>query len=309
MDPTAIWRDDWARARAASLRIGQDWGLSPVLARLADTFDQVAATDVDIARQRAVTLLTDTCWVAELLAPLVQALADDPLFDPPLKVHRERGRIGAVFFDCAAARISASVVDPRAWASASSSVVMPGHVAVSRYVRAGGVRLRRWRVAVPAETAGRSAIEIDGLSPRDGDVVVLDGRSDGQVATGASGAIVTVTAILRAGAAATVREYATADGRLLRTATTDDGASRGAMLRTFLRVSGRADAGEVFAAATRDDAAHVRWQAMREWLALDAGSALPRLSAMAAEDGSDEIRSVAAATLGLARSKMAQCPA
>ena len=76
-----------------------------------------------------------------------------------------------------------------------------------------------------------------------------------------------------------------------------------------MRVQRRADAPAVFDAATRDASAHARWGAMREWLALDADAALPRLDQMAAEDADTEVRTLARATLELVERKRAPCPA
>jgi hypothetical protein len=81
------------------------------------------------------------------------------------------------------------------------------------------------------------------------------------------------------------------------------------MLLTLLRVSGRADAGDVFDAATHGPAPHARWSAMREWLALDADAAAPRLDAMAAGDPDPEVRDLARATRALVARRRVACPA
>jgi hypothetical protein len=113
------------------------------------------------------------------------------------------------------------------------------------------------------------------------------------------GAAVTITAILHAGTAPQVREYRVSDGAPVRCGSTDEGASRAALMLAFLRASGRRDAGDVFAAATRAPAAHDRWNAMREWLALDADPAAHRLAEMAHDDPNAELRALAAATQAL----------
>ncbi|MGK6318633.1 hypothetical protein [Sphingomonas sp. DT-204] len=279
---------------------------------LAEAFDLPAAD----LRRRAAALLSDIRWVEALLAPLVDALAADPLFDPPLKVSRDPARIGVVLFDSPGVRVSAAVLSARALAGAPPlSVVMPGHVGVTRYVRAGGVTLRRWRVdAAGADVSSATAPPAAEIMPfvlADGDVIIQDGATDGHVAVGATSDVVTLGVTIRPPETALIREYAIADGRLLRVSTLDDYASRGAMLLTLLRTQCRADAGHVFDAATRDRAFHVRWSAMREWLALDTRAALPRLVEMAAGDPNREVREAAAATLAAIRVQMetAPCPA
>jgi len=164
--------------------------------------------------------------------------------------------------------------------------------------RAGGATLRRWRsdpfTALPP-------VEL-----RDGDVVRNDGRLQAQLVERPRTDIVQLVATIRAGAASLMREHAVADGAPLRTASADEGASRTEMLLAFLRHARRADAGPRFAEASRDAAFHTRWAAMREWLALDARAALPRLAEMAGDDPDAEVRAAALRTLPLVE---AACPA
>jgi HEAT repeat protein len=90
----------------------------------------------------------------------------------------------------------------------------------------------------------------------------------------------------------------------------DERPARAQMLLTYLRLAGRTDAASCFAAAVRDDAFFVRWPAMREWLALDAPTALPHLRIMAQADPHAEFRTVARATLAMiGRQEAAICHA
>lgn len=96
----------------------------------------------------------------------------------------------------------------------------------------------------------------------------------------------------------------------LKSAAIEDASARSAMLLALLRSSGRSDAAAAFDRASRDDVFLLRWQAMREWLALDAATASPRLAEMAQDDPHDEIRSAARATLRLMEQRLAErCPA
>ena len=129
----------------------------------------------------------------------------------------------------------------------------------------------------------------------DGEVVVLDGRTEATLLDPVPGDVVTVSFAAHGGGL--TREYDRATGRLVRAASNDEAASRTRMLLTLLRVSARADAGNAFDAATRADAFHLRWAAMREWLALDAHAALPRLRALADGDPHPQVRATARVTL------------
>lgn len=167
-------------------------------------------------------------------------------------------------------------------------------------VRARGLVIRRWSAPAAGSAAAlRPLRAIAPIRPGDGAVIVQDGRTTATLSEPGEGAAVTLTAILHADAAPVARKYRIADGALVRSAGTDEAASRTAMLLSLLRETDRADAGHVFAAATRAGAAHDRWNAVREWLALDAAPASARLAAMAASDPDAELRALAARTHAL----------
>jgi hypothetical protein len=282
---------DWARA----------WRKGDAFVQVAAAFDAVPATDPDAVAGVATRILQGKA-AADLIAPMIRALTEDCWFEPPLRASRDSARIGAVLFDHPAVVITASVLSAAALAAmpAPVSVAVSGKLTIVHYLRAGGARLRLWT----AEPAGPDFRQADAMPLRAmGDVKLavgmtlrLDGRTRGSLIADAESDVVTVTAVVRAGAAPFQREYRLSDGMLERIATLDDGAARTQMLLTYLRHAGRADAGPWFDAATRDGAFFLRWAAMREWLALDATAALPRLRAMTGDDNA-EVRMAAAETL------------
>lgn len=302
-------------ARAAAPGIVRAWRDGPAWRMLAATFADCPASDAEEAMGRATRLFGDGGGAEELLQPLVEALATDPLFEPPFRTSRDALRIGAVLFECPTVTLSACVTSAAAMrrVPAPASCTFSGRLAVTRYVRAGGAVLRRWRTA-PAGADFRAATappcaEVEPLRLADGAVHGIDGRYEAQLLADAASDVVTLVATARAGAPL-MREHALDDGRLLRVANGDDRASRAEMLLAFLRLAGRADAAPCFAAATRDPAFHLRWAAMREWLALDARAALPRLEAMATADPHGEVREAATRTLAAVRPRLdAACPA
>lgn len=290
-----------AASRAASRETNLRWRSGAGFRALEAAFADCPAGCPEAAAERAGQLLADAGWVEALLAPLVDALAADPFFEPPFRLSRDRLRTGAVLFECSAASLSASVVDADALAALpATTVTFTGRMAVTRYIRAGRARLRRWQ-AEPAHaefSAGDAAPcrELAAVPLADGAVHRCDGRTRAQLLADADRDVVTLAIVARAGVPL-MREYRIADGSLARVASADEHASRTAMLLAFLRLAGRADAGERFDAATRDAAFHLRWSAMREWLALDARAALPRLSEMAVRDPHPEVRAAALRTL------------
>lgn len=275
------------------------------------------ANSPELAADRAEQLLADPDWAGDLLAPLMKALAADPLFEPPIKVHRDALRIGAVLFDCPAASIAASVTSASAMIRLPPprTIVFTGRIAVTRTVRAGGARLRRWRADTMAPAFGAAdAAPCSMLEPvrlEDGMIHRTDGRCQAQLICEAGSDVVTLVATIRAGAAPLMREYDIDSGALLRVADADDRPSRTEMLLRFLRVAGRADARACFDDATRASGFHLRWAAMREWLALDAAAAAPRLAEMACDDPHAEVRTAAACMLPIVEQRLAavRCPA
>ncbi len=315
--PPQCWPAALAGARGRSRPINSDWHAGPgrsLAARFAGAADPAALADA------AAALLADDDWTGELLAPLIAALAADDWFEPGFRTSHDALRTGAVLIDSETVSIAATVTRAATLATIAqpATLVVPGRMTLTRYVGSGNARMRRWRAA--PVTPGFSAadappcIELAPLTLRDGQVVRHDGRTDGHLIVAADRDIVALTLTIKPGAAPLMREYAVADGRFVRAASADDMASRMEMLLTFLRVSGRADAGPAFDAASRHPAFHLRWAAMREWLMLDAASARGRLAELGARDPNREVRQAATATLAALDRRLdsltpAPCPA
>jgi len=302
-----------ATARARSAATMRHWRESAPYRATEHAFADCAGC-AERTADRAERLLADGDWAAGLLTPLVDALAGDPWFEPAIRFHRDGRRVGIVLFDCPAVSIATSVASLATGAAAPRTIVFTGRRAVTRIVRAGGAQLQSWHTLEPGDSCDLTAARCARSDTRlleDGAVYRTDGRTEARMICDAAGDVVTLVATIRAGAAPLMREYDIATGALVRVADADDRPSRTAMLLRFLRVAGKADAADCFDAATRAPAFHLRWAAMREWLALDAARAAPRLAEMAAADPSAEVRSAAARMLPAidARLHAAQCPA
>lgn len=253
----------------------------------------------------ATVLLGEPWWLAGLLAPWLERLAADPDDEPPIRIARDPRRTSAVLVEGEAGALTATVIHAM---PDEPLLAASGRLAVTRYHRAGGARLLAWEAGDgDAAFALATAPVLRALPPvalADGEVRVLDGRRRAFALAGACAPVVTLTVAPRAGGLA--RAYDRASGRLVRVAGNDADESRRQMLLTLLRVSGRRDAAAHFDAATRAPAHQLRWAAMREWLALDATAALPRLRALA-DDPHHEVRAAARATLPLVEARL--CPA
>lgn len=304
---------DLADARSRSAPVNAKWLTGPAADAVAEFKDIDDAGEIEA---RAAAHLADPSRLEALLAPLIAALRADPWFEPVFKVSRDRLRTGVVLLDCPAVTFSATVTGARELdrLPAPATVILSGRVTLTRYLRGGGARMRRWG----AEPAGNdfnaatatAAHEIAPIAIADGMLIRQDGRSTGHLLTQAKTDILAVTATLKTNAGPLIREYAIADGALVRTACADDAASRIEMLLTFLRVSACTDAGPLFDTMSRHPAFHLRWAAMREWLMLDAQAARARLADMATHDPNAEVRAAAAVTLlPLDRRLERACPA
>ncbi|NJR78031.1 hypothetical protein [Sphingomonas corticis] len=261
-------------------------------------------------------LLADPWWVAPLLAPWIAALADDPFAEPPLRAARDPLRTSAVLAQGAHAILVASVISAAVLRARppATTLAVSGRVSVTRYHRAGAATLLAWGAGdagdageAGADFAAADAPPAVALAPRplfDGAIVTLDGRRRAYLIEGAERDVVTLTVAPRAGRAGLTREYDRATGALRRVASNDEAGSRARMLLTLLRLSGRIDAAPCFEVATHHAAFHLRWAAMREWLALDAAAAAPRLRTMAATDTNAEVRAAAAATLPMVEARL-----
>jgi hypothetical protein len=300
-----------AASEARSRAFARQWHRNPAVAALAERFDGLARDDAAAVADRVETLFESDHWVSALVEPMLATLRVDPWFAPPLRVSRDALKIAAVLFDDPLVTITASVVsaDALALLPPPGSVVVPGRLTMVRYIRSGNARLTMWR-APPIDDGFRAdravpAVPLGTIPLGDGVVLQLDGRRRGWWLAGATADVVTLTAVIRAEAAPLMREYALPSGTFLRCATLDEGAAQAQMLLALLRHCGRRDAAPSFAVTSRDHAPFVRWAAMREWLALDALAALPRLREMT-DDANAEVRSAAAATLALVERRLAE---
>lgn len=298
-------RERLIEARPLSLAIARDWRGGRAYRAILRRLD--ASNGPNARADAAEAVLADTDWTA-LLAPLVEALAADPFFEPPFRISRDAVRTGAVLVDTPMVAISASLIDGTKLPS-PATIAFPGYLTVTRYLKAGAATLRRWEAdpLTPGFSAAAAAPcwPLPAIALADGTIHRCDGRTRAQLLSEASGPILQVAATIRAGAAPLIREHCIADGALVRVVSADEAASRTEMLLGFLRRSNRRDAGPRFDAATRDPAFHTRWTAMREWLGLDARAALPRLADMAANDSHPEVRAAAAATLATVKTRLA----
>lgn len=144
------------------------------------------------------------------------------------------------------------------------------------------------------ETSGRAAIDCSARCIAAGDVMQFAGPARTKSVRKVHGSLVVLRLARSDAVPCEAREYALDDGRLIHRASGSRSESRHEMMLALLGRMGRADAAPVMAAMTREGSEHIRWQALRECLALDTAAGFSALGALA-RDPADPLSAPAGA--------------
>lgn len=286
--------------RAATAAFAAHWREATPLDGLAHALDRLDRPGADAVAALVRPVLADAAWVRAVVAALVDAAARDPWFDPPLAPVRSAVQAGLTLH---AGRHAAIVLGVGALdrlaahkrRAGGGSIGFSGCATLIRVLDGGGATLSLWR------GGWRDGRPIERCAPigrqllHDGDLLALDAGTSFLV-DHAQRDIVLLHATIFAGAAPTSCEYDRETLALRATGAASEQASRTQMLTSLLGALGRDDTA-AFDAASRSPVAHVRWHAMREWLALDTDAAAARLAGMAVDDPDPEVRALAAAPI------------
>jgi hypothetical protein len=275
---------------------------------------QVAGADPDTIFAALMPWLEDHRWVQRRLAAALALSAADPFALPPLRIF-SGGALGGIILTEVPPITCSLMIRPfnQPAPRAASVIFSPGH-GLTRIIRSGGARIQHYCVALSAEersggfrAATAAPLQIGEHGPlADGDQIRVDQQCESFNMTAGPGDLVMLQLFVHQPSRVPMREYDPAAGRLVRSAAAGRATSFRQMGLAVLRAFGRIDAAPLFAAALADDDFAMRWQVMRELLALDAAAALPHLIMMAADDPHPEVRAAASATLGLLRERAPQ---
>jgi hypothetical protein len=304
------WLADRLRQRATQADIhafGRDWDLGPVHRRFDEAFAAVAAPTAEKVAEAASALFADDRWIDALIDDLAAKMREDPFFDPPFRHLTSGVHCGLLVYENDKLSISAGVSGAAQLAARKNrprgptSVAFPGQLNVLKFVRAGGARLSFWEApritpAFTAADAGR-CVRTGERDIEDGEILVIDGRSQSYVIERLRGSLVLIQAQIALGQASLSVEYDSATGAFVGCSATSDASSRIQMVTTLLRKLGRDDAFPAIAALLDHEDFFVRWHVMKELLGLDAGAALPHLRRMAASDPHPDPRRAARAVI------------
>lgn len=312
------WVQDRGRQRDTQKTIDSfraSWRRQPVHRHFEATMallrDPVAADVVAAVKD----LFANEHWIDVLVSSLAAPMRDDPYFLPPFLAVKNKLHSGLLVYESDHIQIAAGVCQATQLASKKSggqtgSVNLSGQVTVLKFVRAGGATLSFWEA--PPITHGFTGANagicrrVGSRRIRDGEVLIIDGRSQSYVIDHAVANILLVQAAIKTDRAPLAVEYDSATGAYLGCSATDDADTRVQMIATLARKLGHADAFEAVATLLDHPRFFVRWHAMRELIGIDARAALPRLAAMADRDPHPDVRAAAQATLERVRTALGE---
>lgn len=229
--------------------------------------------------------------------------ARDFFFRPPLPSLSGEVHTGLLLLDRPQLSMLLAAASPDALAAkretrrGPASIVFPGARSLYRFVKAGGATFSFWETSGPAwEGQGRCRL-VERRRVEDGEILEMDGRYRSFVVDHALGDLVYIHTSTPLDAAPLAAEYDSVTLQFIGGSSADEANSRALMMLSLLRLMNRGDAASLFREVLASSHFYARWHAMREYLALDLGLALPHLREMARADPHPEVRVAAATTL------------
>lgn len=275
----------------------------PAIAELGALLPEAESQGADAVLALAARFLRDGASIAAILRAAVDASRQDPFFRPPFRASTSEVHKGLILFTRPSLSIQLAVLSAEALAakrmfrSGASSIIFTGQRGLYHFVEPKGAIVSLWRAppTLPSFTLGAAGpcTLIERRPLRDGETLEVDGARMSFIIDHAPCDLVYLQAHTPLDAAPLSVEYDSATRRVVGTASTDDAGSRTQMMLALLRLQDRKDAAPLFEKAARGEHFHARWQAMREFLALDAEAALPHLRHMARADDHPEVRAAA----------------
>lgn len=283
----------------------------PCLERLEGGLETARREGADSVLALAQTFVATPGAIGEVLGVLIAAARDDPYFRPHFDVASSEVHSGLLLLDRPELSLTLAVMSAdaiaakRAERTGGASLTFTGRRMVFHFVKSGGATLSLWEAprigpGFTADSSGRCRF-VERRRIEDGDRLDIDGRRFTFLVEEAERDIVFVGAETSLGAAPLSVEYDSATLRFIGASSTDEASSRTQMMLALLRITDRRDAAPLFLEMLRSEHFYARWQAMREFLALDAQAALPHLREMVSADPHVEVRRVAAQTLARLR--------
>ncbi|HEX8261573.1 MAG TPA: hypothetical protein VF547_01735, partial [Allosphingosinicella sp.] len=263
----------------------------PAFAALGRELAAAAAAGSDAVLALAGAFIGDDGAIQAVIDASLAAAARDPLCRPPLRASRNEVQDGLLLFSHPLLVVQLAVMGADALAIKRGSdvdappIAFTGQRMLFRFLKGGNAVLSIWEAPMigsgfTAKAGARCRLR-ERRRLADGDSIAFDGRRESFVVERAESDLVYIFASTSLDSSPVATEYDPDSLELIATSSTDDASSRIQMMLALLRTMGRSDAAPLFAARLDAPHFHARWQAMREFLALDAELALPHLRRMA----------------------------
>jgi len=227
--------------------------------------------------------------VTALLDHLLPALRAEPLGQVPLRQSSGNGVSTLLLAKEGRAML---LLSAREAGSAASDAVSFSDGERHELVLAGEADARLVRIAGNGPDGARLAIADVPLQPRV--ALSLDLACEALKIDSVKQRLVCLRLVRAAEAPRPTRGYRMADGKFLHQAAGDVRESRYELMLALLGRMGRAGAAPVIAEMSREGSEHIRWQALRECIALDTATGFGALSSIA-RDAADPLAGMAGA--------------
>lgn len=220
-------------------------------------------------------------FVGDLVARLLKRLAEDPLTQSPLRFSNDDVATTLVLARSGTAVLTLHAIDGGTLARRPRprSVSFPPAETHERILRGRG---EATLVTLRGLNGDRALLDLEEEVIGPGHLSFRTGRREARLLHGITGTLVSLRLQRRSECGEVTREYALADGTLLHQAAGSPRDSRLELAAALLGRMGRRDAAPLLAAmAEEQGGAALRWQALRECLALDSGQGFSSLSLIA----------------------------
>ncbi len=217
----------------------------------------------------------------EVVDWLLGELGREPLGQVPLRHQCDRALATLVLARCNSANLALQVIDGAGLAlkPPAQSVTFAAHESWE-HVLAGHAEVELVRAIAPRP--GGMALQRAQATRSPGSILHRNGREVAQIYQRVPGALVLLRLQRGDGSSDPSCEYALDDGRLLHQAAASPRDSRLELAVSLLGRMGRSDAVPLLASMAEESGTpHLRWQALRECLALDSGAGFVALSTIA----------------------------
>ena len=285
IDPQlATLRGDPASQRAAQLRLEgiRDCWLAgegaPVRAALAEYGRGVRFYNLKALRNLVELQGEARSLVEAMMTPMLSALAEAPLGQIPFR-HQKSGHFSTLEL-MRSGRAGLTLITYEEFDQPSASAGFAGGD-LHEVVLAGAADVRHLELL--EENATHAAIDCTMRRVAAGDTLNCSGASETRLVERVHGRLVMLRIARTDENPRETRQYALDDGRLIHRASGSREESRREMAMALLGRMGRKDAAPVLAELAGEGSAHIRWQSLRECLALDSGAGFEALCRVAAD--------------------------